>query len=335
MKPQLSLPLIAPLLRRFFLERLVRQRNATRATLAAYRDAFRLFLRFAERQLRHPAASLGLEQFDKPLVLAFLDHLEQARGNAVRSRNARLAVMRSFARFLSLEEPTAATAAQRILAIPRKRHHSPLLGFLSRAEVQAVLDAPDASTWSGQRDRALFLTLYNTGARISEALSLQIKDVRLERAPHVTLRGKGRKDRTVPLWSSTVRTLTAWTHTRADSPGDPLFPNRIGSQLSRSGAANRLALAVRTASLRCPSLRGRHVSLHTLRHTTAMHLLQSGTDTAVIALWLGHTSPTTTHVYLEADLAMKERALARVAPPKTRSMRFRPSDDVLAFVDRL
>ncbi len=335
MKPQLSPPLLAPLLRRFFLERLVRQRNATRATLAAYRDAFRLFLRFAERQLRHPAASLALEEFDKPLVLAFLDHLEQARGNAVRSRNARLAVMRSFARFLSYEEPTAATAAQRILAIPRKRHHIPLLGFLSRAEVQAVLDAPDASTWSGQRDRALFLTLYNTGARISEALSLQIKDVRLEHAPLVTLRGKGRKERTVPLWSTTVRTLSAWIHAHRGSPEGPLFPHRLDSRLSRSGAANRLALAVRAASLRCPSLRRRHVSLHTLRHTTAMHLLQSGTETAVIALWLGHASPTTTHGYLEADLALKERALARVSPPKTGSLRFRPADDVLAFVDRL
>jgi site-specific recombinase XerD len=327
--------LLAPMLRRYFLERLVRQRNASGATLASYRDAFRLLLRFAEQHLRHSAASLALDEFDAPLVLAFLDHLERARGNAVRSRNARLAVMRSFARYLCYEEPTATPLAQRILAIPRKRSHSRVLGFLSRVELQAVLDAPDASTWSGQRDRALFLTLYNTGARISEALGLQVEDVCLKRTPRVTLQGKGRKERTVPLWSSTMRTLTAWIRTRSGSPAGPLFPNRLGSRLSRSGAANRLALAVRAASMLCPSLQGRDVSLHTLRHTTAMHLLQSGTDTTVIALWLGHASPATTHAYLEADLAMKERALARVDPPKVGPLRFQPSDQILAFVDRL
>jgi integrase/recombinase XerD len=334
-KSGVSSPLLAPLLRRFFLERLVRQRNASRATIAAYRDAFRLLLRFAEKRLGHPAATLVLDEVDAPLVLAFLDHLEQARGNAIRSRNARLAALRSFARYVSNEEPTVLPVVQRILAIPRKRHHTPVLGFMSRAEVQAVLDAPDASTWSGQRDRALFLILYNTGARISEALGLQIEDVRLDRTPRVTLQGKGRKERTVPIWATTVRMLTAWIRMRCGSPADPLFSNRLGVRLSRSGAANRLALAVRTAIPACPSLQGRRVSLHTFRHTTAMHLLQSGTDSAVIALWLGHESLATTHTYLEADLDMKERALARVDPPTVGSLRFKASDKILAFVDQL
>jgi len=329
-------PPLAPLVRRFFIERLVRQRNVSAATVATYRDAFRLLLRFAEQRLGRPPASLVVDDFDTTLVLAFLDHLEGTRKNAVRSRNARLAALRSFARYMSTEEPVALPMAQRILAIPAKRHQKPVLGFLSRDEMQAVLDAPDPSTWSGQRDRALFLTLYNTGARVSEALGLRIKDVRIERTPTVvTLHGKGRKQRTVPLWSRTVRVLNAWVRIHGGAFTEPLFVNRRRQRLSRSGAAHRLALAVHHAALTYPSLRHRDVSLHTVRHTTAMHLLQSGTDTTVIALWLGHESPATTHTYLEADLAMKERALARVDPPKTSTPRFKPSDEVLAFLDGL
>lgn len=330
-----SSPALAPLVQRFFVERLVQQRNVSTATIAAYRDTFRLLLRFAEPRLKCAAAVMRLDDLDAPLILAFLDHLEQVRKNVVRSRNARLAAVRSFARYVSGEEPVALPVVQRILAIPSKRHHRPVLGFLSRQEVQAVLDAPDASTWSGQRDRALFLTLYNTGARISEALGLQIEDVPVEGTPCVRLRGKGRKERTVPLWPRTRRLLTTWIRTRGGSATDPLFPNRRHERLSRSGAAHRLALAVDLALSACPSLRGRHVSPHTFRHTTAMHLLQSGTDSAVIALWLGHESAATTHGYLEADLAMKERALARVDPPKTRPRRFKASDEILTFLDRL
>jgi integrase/recombinase XerD len=334
--PSSTSPPLAPLVRRFFLDRLVRQRNVSPATVVAYRDAFRLLFRFAECRLDRPPASLVVDDFDSALVLAFLDHLEQARKNAVRSRNARLAAVRSFARYVSTEEPTALPVVQRILAIPVKRHHRPVLGFLARDEIQAVLDAPNPSTWSGQRDRALFLTLYNTGARISEALDLHAEDVRVDGTPAVVrLRGKGRKERTVPLWPRTARMLATWLRRRGGSTADPLFPNRHRERLSRSGAAHRLVLALAQASLACPSLRGRQVSLHTVRHTTAMHLLQSGTDSAVIALWLGHESPTTTHAYLEADLAMKELALSRVDPPTTSTRRFKPSDEVLAFLDGL
>jgi integrase/recombinase XerD len=328
-------PALAPVLQRFFLERLVRQRNVSPATIAAYRDTFRLLLRFAERRLKRAAAVLRLEDLDAPLILAFLDHLEHERGNSVRSRNARLAAVRSFARYVSGEEPTVLPVLQRILAIPSKRHHRPVLGFLSREEVQAILDAPDASTWSGQRDRALFLILYNTGARISEALGLRVADVPADGTPRVTLRGKGRKERTVPLWPRTRRLLTNWIRTRGGAATDPLFLNHRHVRLSRSGAAHRLALARDRAVSTCASLRGRHVSPHTFRHTTAMHLLHSGTDSAVIALWLGHESSATTHGYLEADLAMKERALARVDPPKASARRFKPTDEILAFLDGL
>jgi len=329
-------PAVAPLIRRFFVDRLVQQRDVSPATVAAYRDAFRLVLRFTEARLGRSAATLRIDDLDAPMILAFLDDLEQTRKNAVRSRNARLAAVRSFARYVSTEEPTALPVAQRILAIPSKRHHAPVLGFLSRAEIQAVIDATDTSTWSGHRDRALFVTLYNTGARISEALSLHISDVRLDRTPAVvTLLGKGRKERTVPLWPRTARLLTTWLRMRGGVGTDPLFLNARHERLSRSGAAHRLALVLEQASVVCPSLRGRDISLHTFRHTTAMHLLQSGTDLAVIAIWLGHESPVTTHAYLEADLAMKERALARVDPPHMAARRFTPSDELLAFLDGL
>jgi integrase/recombinase XerD len=329
-------PSIAPLLRGFFLDRLVRQRNASPATLAAYRDTFRLLLRFAEERLRRPAASLTTDDVSAPLVLAFLEHLERIRGNSITTRNARLAAVRSFAGHLGREEPAALVQAQRLLAIPMKRCPRPVLGHLSRDEMHALLAAPDATTWSGRRDHALFATIYNTGARVSEATALDVAHLHLDRTPRVDLRGKGRKERTVPLWKSTARTLAGWVRER-DAPSDtPLFPNRDGGRITRSGVARRLALAVATAATACPSIRRRRISPHTIRHTTAMHLLESGNDISLIALWLGHESPTTTHAYLEADVSLKERVLARVAaPPGRRSRRFRASDSLLAFLDEL
>jgi site-specific recombinase XerD len=335
MRPDPHSSSLAPLLRHFFLDRMVRQKNASAATIAAYRDTFRLLLRFAEERRGLAPAAMVIEDFDASLVLDFLDHLEHDRANCVRSRNARLAAIRSFARHAAREEPLSLPTLQRVLAIPWKRHSIPVLGFLSREEVRALLDAPNRATWSGRRDRALLLCLYNTGARVSEALGLDAGDLRIDGTPRLTLHGKGRKDRTVPLWRDTARTLAAWIRERCAAPAEPLFPNRHSGRLSRSGAASRLAAALREASAKLPSLRGRRVSLHTLRHTTAMHLLQSGCDLTTIALWLGHESPTTTHLYLEADLAMKERALARVDPPVAGASRFRPSDRLLAFLDQL
>lgn len=329
-------PAFAPLLQSFFVDRLLRQRNASPATIASYRDTFRLLLRFAESHLHRQAASLTIEDLSAPLVLAFLDHLERERGNTVRTRNVRLAAIHSFASHAAREEPVALEGLRRILAIPAKRFSRPVLGHLSREEMQAILDAPDRSTWSGRRDAVLFATLYNTGARISEALGLDVQSIHLDRTPRADLHGKGRKERTVPLWRSTAATLGKWIQEQSAQPSAPLFPNRHAARLTRSGVARRLALAVGQAANTCPSLRDRDISPHTLRNTTAMHLLESGTDISIIALWLGHESPTTTHTYLEADLALKERALARVdAPRACKGKRFRPSDALLAFLDRL
>jgi site-specific recombinase XerD len=224
---------------------------------------------------------------------------------------------------------------QRVLAIPRKRHDRPVLGFLQPKEMQAVQEATDRSTWSGRRDHVLLATLYNTGARVSEVVSLRASDFVPGPTATVHLRGKGRKERRVPLWKSTARLLSRWITDNPGPPDRPLFPNRAGQPLTRSGVAFRLRLAAQQAADACPSLRGRKISPHTVRHTTAMHLLQSGVDITVIALWLGHANPTTTHGYVEADLAMKKRALDKLLEPSQRKVRFTPSDRLLAFLDRL
>jgi len=325
------------LLQDFFGQRLLGQRNVTARTVAAYRDAFRLLLRYTQAQLNRAPTSLTLAELDAPLILGFLDHLEKDRGNCVRSRNLRLVALRSFLRYAAYRDPTALPTIQRVLAIPMKRFDRPLLGFLSRPEMEAILAAPDRSTWSGHRDQVMLTTLYNTGARVSEIVGLRIAD--LDRAAgagaSVRLHGKGRKERVTPLWRSTAKLLGDWLDRVPGEPAAPLFPNRHGRPLSRSGVEQRLRAAVAIAQTRCPSLSGRAISPHTFRHTTAMHLLQSGVDLSVIALWLGHESPTTTHRYLEADLAMKERALATLQEPATRNQRFRPTDKVLAFLDSL
>jgi len=285
---------------------------------------------------RHIApAALTLADLDAPLLLAFLDHLERDRHNAIRSRNARLIALRSFLHYAAGRDPANLATIERALAIPRKRCDTPLLGFLTREEVAAVQVALDLTTWSGRRDQALFATLYNTGARVSEAVDLRVADLVGGREATLHLRGKGRKERLVPLWKSTAGLLSSWLATRNASPEMPLFPNHSGQRMTRSGVAHRLRLAVKKAATTCPSLRGRRISPHTFRHTTAMHLLQAGVDLTVIALWLGHESPTTTHRYVEADLTMKRRALAALTEPVPCNVRFTPSDDLLAFLDGL
>jgi site-specific recombinase XerD len=324
----------ATLLQDFFFERLTAQRNASPRTIASYRDTFRLLLRFVQGRSVH-TVPLTLADLDAPLVLAFLTHLERDRHNSVRSRNARLAALHSFFRYAATRDPTQLPVVQRVLAIPSKRHDRPLLGFLQLAEMQAVQAAVDRSTWSGRRDDVMIATLYNTGARVSEIVGLKASDFASGPTATVHLRGKGRKERLVPLWRSTVRMLSRWLSDNPGSADRALFPNRDGQAMTRSGVAFRLRLAVQKAAEECPSLRGRKISPHTLRHTTAMHLLQSGVDITVIALWLGHESPTTTHGYVEADLSMKKRALGRLVEPARRKTRFVPSNDLLAFLDRL
>jgi site-specific recombinase XerD len=268
-------------------------------------------------------------------VLDFLDHLETERGNSVRTRNARLAAIHSFMRYASIRDPASLPTTQRVLAIPAKRFDRPVLGYLTREQVTAILAAPDRGTWSGHRDAVLLATAYNTGARVSELTGLQVRDVLLDRQTAVHLHGKGRKQRAIPLWKNTATELRGWLHRINSAPDAPVFPNRAGAPLTRSGVRDRLNRAVAIAEQRCPSLHGQHITPHTLRHSTAMHLLQSGTDLAVIALWLGHSSPAITHQYLEADLATKEAALQRLADPSATPTRFHPSDRLLAFLDSL
>jgi site-specific recombinase XerD len=319
----------------FFQQRLLAQRGASAQTIASYRDTFEILLRYAEQNTGRSPSTLTLDDFDAPLVLAFLDYLETERRNCPRTRNLRLTAIRSFMRYASVRDPAALAVAQRILAIPAKRFDRHVLGYLSREEVDALLEAPDRTSWSGQRDAVLFATLYNTGARVSEITALRVADVLLDRASALHLHGKGRKERVVPLWKTTAAHLRAWLPRIDRSPDAPVFPNRAGRRLSRSGVEHRLRVALSAASKRCPSLAGRQISPHTLRHTTAMHLLQSGVDITVIAMWLGHEDPATTHLYVEADLAMKEAALSRLEDPAPKPLRFRPSDRLLAFLEAL
>lgn len=328
-------PPFPTLVQDFFCQRLLAQRNSSPRTIAAYRDTFRLLLRYVRDHRHRAPTALTLADLDAPLVLAFLDHLERDRHNTVRTRNARLVALRSFFHYASGRDPANLPTIQRVLAIPRKRCDTPLLGFLTREEVNSIQGALDLTTWSGRRDQALFATLYNTGARVSEVIDLRVGDLVGGREATLHLRGKGRKERVVPVWKATARLLETWLATRDPPPEAPLFPNRGGQRMTRSGVANRLGRAVMKAAVTCPSLRGRRISPHTLRHTTAMHLLQAGVDITVIALWLGHASPTTTHHYVEADLAMKRRALAALTEPKSRAARFSLGDDLLAFLEGL
>ena len=269
------------------------------------------------------------------MVLDFLDYLETTRGNSTRTRNTRLAAIHSFMRYAAVRDPASLPITSRVLAIPTKRFDRPVLGYLSREQIAAILAAPDRSTWSGHRDTVMLATTYNTGARVSEITALRVRDVLLDRQTAVHLHGKGRKERVIPLWKNTATELRAWLGKINDAPNEPVFPNRAGAPKSRSGVRDRLERAVAIAEHECPSLRGQHISPHTLRHSTAMHLLQAGTDLATIAMWLGHSSPAVTHQYLEADLAAKEAVLQHLDDPSPAPTRFKPGDQLLAFLQEL
>jgi integrase/recombinase XerD len=330
--PQIGFP---QLVQDFFLRRLIAQRGASARTVESYRDAFELLFSFAEHHIGKSPSAMTLADLNAPFVLDFLDHLETVRANSVRTRNARLAAIHSFMRYAAIRDPASLPTAQQVLAIPAKRFDRPILGYLTREQITAILTAPDPSTWSGHRDVVLLATAYNTGARVSELTGLQVRDVLLDRQTAVHLHGKGRKQRVIPLWKSTAGQLRGWLNEINSAPEAPVFPNRAGAPMTRSGVRDRLDRAVATAEQSCPSLHSQHVTPHTLRHSTAMHLLQSGTDLAVIALWLGHSSPATTHQYLEADLATKEAVLQRLSDPGTPPTRFHPSDQLLAFLQGL
>jgi site-specific recombinase XerD len=335
MKPAPQPPGFAVLIRDFFCERLLNQQHVSPHTVAAYRDTFRLLLLFLQRRQQQDLAALTLDDMDAPAILAFLDDLESGRGNTVRTRNARLAAIRAFMSYASARDPTALPLAQRVLAIPQKRFDRPLLGHLTRAEVEAVLNAIDRTTWSGRRDHALFMLMYNAGTRVSEIIGLRCGDIRPGPVASICIQGKGRKERSVPLWKTTAAVLRQWRAEIEGAEQAPLFPNRHGRPLTRSGVEDRLQRAVSAAAVRCRSLRGKQVSPHTLRHTTAMHLLQAGVDVTVIALWLGHESSETTHQYVEADLEMKRSVLNRIEAPVTPKRRRKKVGGLLDFLDRL
>ena len=326
---------LAPLLEPFFVDRLQRQRRASPHTISAYRDTFRLLLRFAEKALGKPPSQLSLEDLGASFVSSFLDHLEQDRGNKARSRNARLAAIRSFFRFAALHEPAHSALIQRVLALPQKRFDRDLVTFLTRPEIDALLSAPDRATWLGRRDHALLAVAVQTGLRVSELTGLRVQDLALGPAAHVRCHGKGRKERCTPLTRQTVALVRAWlTETRATG-ADLLFATRRGTMLSRDAVEHLVSKYVAAAARGCPTLARKHVTPHVLRHSTAVALLEAGVDRAVIALWLGHESVETTQIYLDADLAMKERALARTAPLKLGTPRFRPRDRLLSFLEAL
>lgn len=326
---------LAPTLQTFFTERLIRERNASPHTIASYRDTWRLLLAYASERTGTPPSRLDLADLDAPLIGAFLDHLEHDRGNSVRTRNNRLAAIHSLFRFAALSHPEHADSVARVLAIPPKRYDRALVTWLTEPEVDALLTACDQSTWTGRRDHALLALAVQTGLRVSELIGLTRQDIHLGAGAHVACHGKGRKDRITPLTANTVTVLRHWLHEQPTRPDAPLFPTRQGRRLSRDAIEHRIANYATHAAADCPSLHGKTVTAHVLRHTTAMRLLHAGVDTSVIALWLGHVSVETTQIYLHADLELKEKALARTKPPNARTGRYQPPDTLLAWLEAL
>jgi len=327
---------LAPTIEAFFTERLITQRQVSPRTVAAYRDSWRMLLGFAQARAGKAPSQLDMADLDAKLIGAFLTHLEQDRHNSARTRNSRLAAIRSFFRFAALRHPEHAELIQRVLAIPNKRHDQREVSFLAPEEVDALLAAPERGDWIGRRDHALLVLGVQTGLRVSELTQLTCHDVDLGPGAHVRCHGKGRKDRATPLTSLTVAVLREWMRERGGEPDDPLFPTSRGGPLSSDAVQWLVSKYATAAENGCPSLAAKTVSPHVLRHTCAMNLRRSGVDISVIALWLGHSSSqTTADIYLHVDMELKEQALARTTPPNTKPGRYRPPDSLLAFLEAL
>ena len=328
--------LLAPTLQTFFTDRLGRQQQASPRTIGTYRDAWRLLLGYLADQRGIAPSKVRIEDLGAEVILAFLDHLEDHRSNSARTRNARLAAIRSLFRYASLQHPEHAALIQRVLAIPQKRYLRPDVPFLTRPEVEALLAAPDRNSWEGRRDLAMLTLAVQTGLRVSELVGLNCADLALGTGAHVRCRGKGRKERATPITKPTQAVLKAWGQERAGRPDDPLFPARNGQRLSRGAVERRVAKYRPLAAKTRPTICRKRLTPHVLRHSLAMALLEGGTDPSVIALWLGHEDVRTTYrIYLHADMSIKERALATVRPATTRPGRYRPPDPLLAFLDSL
>jgi site-specific recombinase XerD len=328
-------PTFSSLVQEFFTDYMVQQRGMSQQTVACYRDAIVLLLRFAEKQLGKEPCSVQLTDINAKFLVSFLDHLEEDRHNSVRSRNIRLAAVRSFLKFAARRDPTNLGVIAQALAVPMKRFDRKMVGFLPREQMLAVIDVP-TETWIGQRDRLLLTLMFNTGARVSEIIGVRVSDVVLGPTSSIRLHGKGRKQRSLPLWKATAMAVRHWLHINPQLQAESsLLPRRDGKPMTRANVAQRLKLAVQAAATKYPALAKMSVSPHTVRHSTAMSLLQSGVNESEIALWLGHESPSTTHMYIEADLEMKERALARLTPPEIKPARYRPPKALMRFLQAL
>lgn len=332
MKSESSFP---SLLQSFFTQRLISQRQVSPHTIASYSDTFRLLLDFAQRRLHKEPSRLLLEDLEAPLITMFLEDLEKNRGNTARSRNLRLTAIRSFFNYASYQVPGQSALIQRVLAIPSKRETRTCVQFLTRAEIDSLLDAPDQSKWGGRRDHAFLMIAMQTGLRLSEMTGLRRQDVHLGTGAYVYCMGKGRKERGTPLTKQSFKVLEAWLREPARKGSEFLFPNARGTRLSADGAEYLVTKHVEVAQQKCLSLRQKRVSPHVLRHTAAMELRAAGVDPSTIALWLGHESVETTQIYIDADLALKEKALAKTIPINGRAGRYKPSDRLLTFLKSL
>lgn len=327
---------LAPLLQSFFTERLIGQRDASPHTIASYRDTICLLLRFAHRHVGKAPHQLDLVDLDAPLIGAFLNHLETERGVSARTRNTRLTAIRSLFGYAAYRHPEHAAVIQRVLAIPPKRTNRALVTYLTEAEMDALLAAPDRATRIGRRDHMLLLLALETGLRVSELTALTCAAVHLGTGAHLRCHGKGRKERITPLRHQARTLLRSWLTERDGAPDDPLFPGPTGTPLSRDAVRRLVDRHVATATHACPSMATKNISPHTLRHSCAMNLRRHGVDAATIALWLGHEDVRTTYgTYLHADLNLKEQALARTTPPNTPTGRYQPPDPILELLESL
>ena len=326
---------LSALVQKFFTDRLYAQMEASPHTIASYRDTFRLLLKFAGEKAGKSPIKLSVDDLNAEMIGVFLDDIETARKNSARSRNTRLAAIRSFFRFVAIHEPAYMFHCQKILSMPSKRHVKRNVEFLDTQEMQALLNAPDCSTWIGRRDHAILTIALQTGLRASELVKLQCCDVVLETGAYVRCEGKGRKHRATPLRRETVIAMKNWLEERRGSDHDPLFPTMRGDKMSRDALEHLVKRHIKTASKTCPSLTGKRISPHVLRHSTAMDLLHHGVDQTVIALWLGHESIETTQAYIHADMKLKEKALEKMSSPSTTPGRYKPDDKLLSFLESL
>jgi integrase/recombinase XerD len=321
---------LAPHVTAFFQRRLPVERRASPHTSDSYAYAFKLLLEYASERLHVPPSALHLEQIDAPLVVAFLNHLEATRANRPSSRNVRLAAIKSFMHFLEFREPAAIDHIRRILAIPPKKADTRLVRHLTVEEMHAILNAPEPSGWDGLRDRAMLHLCFAGGLRVSELVGLQLGDVMLQPQATVLVRGKGRRERCLPLWKVTATALRAWLGVRGTVPTPEVFVSARGQPLTRSAFEYILANHAQTAIKDCPSLSSKHVSPHVLRHTCALTVLQATKDLRKVSLWLGHAHMQTTEMYTRADPSVKLEALEAMIAPTLRSGRFKATDKLIA-----